>query len=289
MKRALTCAAAASVAVLALTGCSSDTGSGSGGSDSVDAAAAASLTAPEGLIEDGTLTVCIDPEYPPLEYYENGTDGEIVGFDADAARDIASRWGVDYREEVTTFQGLLPGLSSSRCDVIPGGLSITEERLETLDAVAYMNTGPSLAVNADVADEITSMDDVCGRTLATQAATTYHTYVTAASEDCVARGEEPVELTEYPATAAMALAVISGNADALVDMNIATADMASKNDGLEVVEGAFPAGDPIAMYVRKGTPLTDSLREALTAMEEDGTLADLAETYGLDPATIEVG
>ncbi len=82
---------------------------------------AARAAAPEGLISADARHVLHRPEYPPLEYYENenGTDGEIIGFDADAARAIAAYWGKDAAFEVTTFEGLQPGIQAGRCDIIP--------------------------------------------------------------------------------------------------------------------------------------------------------------------------
>lgn len=163
MKKLTTIGVSAFAVALALAGCSSAPEPEEGTEP-----AAAAATAPEGLIDSSTVTFCIDPEYPPLEYYENGTDGEIIGFDADAARAIAAHWGLEATFEVTTFEGLQPGLQTARCDIIPGGLYMSEARLEILDGVQYMQTGPALIVRADDDTEYASNDDLCGLTISAQ-------------------------------------------------------------------------------------------------------------------------
>src|SRR5579862_667641 len=112
--RVLGLAAVASAALL-LTACS---GSSNGDSGAV----AANSKAPAGLLTAGTLTACIDPEYAPLEYYKNGSSGDIVGFDADGVRALAAHWGVTPKLVATSFDGLMPALNAGRCDVVWSGL-----------------------------------------------------------------------------------------------------------------------------------------------------------------------
>ena len=43
----------------------------------------ASGKAPAGLLQAGQPSVCTDPEYPPMEYLENGDTANPTGFDSD--------------------------------------------------------------------------------------------------------------------------------------------------------------------------------------------------------------
>src|SRR3954469_24973984 len=76
---------------------------------------AAVEAAPSGLITAGQLKICIDPEYAPLEYFSNGTSGDIIGFDADGARALASYWGLTPTFQQAAFDGLMPALQAKRC------------------------------------------------------------------------------------------------------------------------------------------------------------------------------
>src|SRR6478672_5455398 len=129
--------AAAAVALL-LSGCSAAASTSSEGK--VPAAA----EAPKGLATSGKLTLCIDPEYAPLEYYANGSNGNIVGFDAAAARALDEHWGLEDKFHATTFDGLRPGPHSRRIDSIFGGQYMSPARLAVADAAPVMNAGPSI-------------------------------------------------------------------------------------------------------------------------------------------------
>jgi ABC-type amino acid transport substrate-binding protein len=157
-------------------------------------------------------TLCIDPEYPPLEYYEDGSGGEIVGFDADAGRALAEHWGVEVKFEVTAFDGLMPGLQSRRCDMILGGLYMSEERMEVADAAPIMNAGPAVLAAPENASDFSSPTDLCGRTVAAQAASSNAARIAALEEECTADGKDAPRLTEYPKTAETVLAVLNGKA-----------------------------------------------------------------------------
>ena len=72
----------------------------------------------EALGGDGTLTNCVDPSFPPMEFYEDQNADEPVGFDIDLTTEIAARLGVEAEFIPMAFTGLLPGLQSGRCDVV---------------------------------------------------------------------------------------------------------------------------------------------------------------------------
>ena len=275
--------AASAAALLALSGCSAPS------SDTAETDSDAASTAPAGLITEGVLTACIDPEYPPLEYYADGSGGEIIGFDADSIRALADYWGVEAKMEVTSFDGLMPGLQAGRCDMIFGGLYQSPERAEIADSVAVMNAGPAVLAAPDVAKTLTKPEDLCGLRVATQAASSNALSVQALSEQCVADGKPAIEATEYPKTAETVLAVLNGKADALVETNVAAAYMATQNEGrLEVAGSVFEPDTTFGVFFVKGSPLVEPAAEALRALFDDGTLVRIAEEYNLDAEIVNV-
>lgn len=282
MKKTASIIVAAAAVALVMSGCAAG---GSGDSGSGDAAA----EGPEGLINPGKLTACIDPEYAPLEYYENGSDGEIVGFDADGIRALAEHWGVEAEMNVTSFDGLMPQLQSGACDMIFGGLYMTDERLDIADASAVMVAGPAVLAAPENASKITESTDLCGMTVAVQAASANAIAVNDLSTECTGAGNEAIKVDEYPKTAETVLAVLNGKADALVETNVAAAYMETQNKGqLEVAGEVFPLDTTFGVFSRKDDPISSSIAEGLKALREDGTLAEIAEQYNLDPAITEV-
>ncbi|GAA1638893.1 ABC transporter substrate-binding protein [Georgenia ruanii] len=290
MKTLRTLAAATAVAAVALAACSASSSTEQPAAAGVDGSSQpASSDAPEGLVAPGAVTFCIDPEYPPLEYYANGSGGDIVGFDADAGRALAEHWGVEPKFEITSFDGLMPGLQGSRCDMILGGLYMSAERLQVADASAIMNAGPAALAKPELVGELKEKLDLCGRTVATQAASSNAATVKAMAEECKAAGKDAPKVVEYPKTAETVLAVLNGKAEALVETNVAAAYMATQNAGkLEVANGVFDPDTTFGVFSRKDDPLSPAITDAFKALYDDGTLAEIAEKYNLDAAILDV-
>jgi polar amino acid transport system substrate-binding protein len=283
MKKTLIALAAAATVTLALSACS--------GAATEEAATdtAVSSNAPEGLVNPGAFTACIDPEYAPLEYYEDATGGDIIGFDADGIRALADYWGIEYKFEVTSFDGLMPGLQSGKCDTIFGGLYMTDERAEIADAAPIMNTGPGVLATPEIASTLKTKEDLCGLTVASQAASANAASIVTLSETCVADGKEPIKSAEYPKVAETVLAVINGKADALVETNVAAAYMETQNEGkLAIAPGIFEPDTTFGAFTKLDNPFTPALAEAMKALYEDGTFAKIAAVYNLDPAILDV-
>lgn len=271
----ITTIAAAGVLAFALAACSSDDSENS--------------SAPDGLIDSSTLTVCNDPEYAPMESYANGSSGEIVGFDADLAQAIADRWNVKLELSPTAFDGLMPALQSRRCDVLLSALYMSEERLAVADAAPIMNTGPAIVTTTGNESAYSEATDLCGASIAAQSASANATIIEGMEDTCEDAGKSAPELTQYPQVSQTVLAVLNGKSDALIETDVAAAYMASQNEGkLVVVDGLFPKDTQFGIFTRKDDDLTEPVAEAITALREDGTLAELAKKYDLDPASVEV-
>jgi polar amino acid transport system substrate-binding protein len=261
---------------LALTACSS----GSGSSND---------SAPKGLADSSTLTVCIDPEYAPMESYANGSSGKIVGFDADVARAIGERWKVKVKLVPTSFDGLMPALQSKRCDVLNSGLYMSEKRLAVADAAPVLNTGAAILASPDSARSYARPTDLCGVSVAAQSASANATIIKDLDKPCTDDGKSAPKLTEYPQTSQTVLAVLNGKSKALIETDVAAAYMASQNDGkLVVVDGVFPKDTQFGIFTRKGDDLSKPVADAISALRADGTLSTLAKKYGLNPTAVDV-
>lgn len=259
-----------------------DTDAGAGGSSSTAAAV-------EGLIKPGELSVCIDPEYAPLEYYENGSAGDIIGADADSARALAKQLGLTLKFQVTSFDGLIPGLTSGRCDLQLGGLYMSPERLQVADAIKFMKAGPEMLMATDMADKVKTETDLCGLSIAAQSGSSNAIKIHQVSDDCTKAGKPEIKVTEYPQTADTVLAVINGKSQGLIETNVGAEHMQQQNEGkLVVVPGIFPLDTTFGAFLKKGNPLKDSIAAGLKALYDDGTLATIAEKYGLNKDIVNV-
>ncbi|WP_111767492.1 transporter substrate-binding domain-containing protein [Nakamurella deserti] len=288
-KTLVTLAAIALATTLAACGDSSTpttAGGATSGSGSASSGTAPAAAAPTGLIDSASLSVCIDPEYAPLEYFEGTDTSNPVGFDADSARALGALWGVETTWQITSFDGLMPALQAQRCDIVWSGLYTSAERLAVADAAPYLKTGPGLLVAAGTTD-ITDADSLSGKTVAVQGGGANEATLQTLSDEFTAAGKEPITIQPYPKVAETVAAVTNGKAQALIETDVAVGDIVAKSGGaLAAVAGVFPTETEFGVFTTKGSALTPSVAAGIKTLASDGTLATIATTYGLDPTKI---
>lgn len=254
-------------------------GSGAEGSE-------ASGAAPAGLLRSGELSVCTDPEYPPMEFFEAGDTTNPVGFTSDSAKALADLWDVDITWQVTSFDGLMPALQAKRCDILWTALYLSPERLEVANGTPFLETGPGLIVRSGESG-ITTQADLSGRTVAVQGGGSNEMTLQRLSDEFKAAGKPAIAIQAYPKTAETVAAVTNGKADALIETDVAVVNMVEKSGGaLKAVPDVFPTDTKFGVFTRKDSPLSAPLAEAVSTMHENGTLDEIAVRYGLDPARI---
>lgn len=117
-----------------------------------------------------TYIVGTEAQFPPFEIVDSS--GNVVGFDVDLLNAIAEDQGfkVEYLDQ--DFAGLIPALQTGNIDMIASGMTITEDREEEVDfSEPYITAGLALAVTTDN-EEIQSVDDLKGKTVAVQTGST---------------------------------------------------------------------------------------------------------------------
>ncbi|RZU65393.1 amino acid ABC transporter substrate-binding protein (PAAT family) [Microterricola gilva] len=263
------------MAVLAasMTACSSEAPATATGADA----------GPAGLHTAGVLNDCVALSYEPLEYYENGTSGEVIGWDVEAAREVGKLLGVETEVNVMDFDGLIPGLQSGKCDIAWSGMYINDKRVQVADAVPVLQTGSQVVLRNDVAETVTETMDLCGLRLAAQTGTEDESHVQDVSAECTAAGKPEIIITGYPGSVDAIPAIRSGKLDGLVDTTVLAATLGKKNDDLTPVPGLFPADYWFGAFTDKGSELSPEIEKAIHTLIENGTLAKLAEKYGLNP------
>ncbi len=80
--------------------------------------------------ENGTITVAITSTSMPFVYLK---ENRFVGFDVEFIIAFAKEYGYDIRFEDTAFAAILSGVQSGKYDVGISGITITDERKESMD------------------------------------------------------------------------------------------------------------------------------------------------------------
>jgi glutamine transport system substrate-binding protein len=252
--------------LVALTACgtSSETANGNGGDKAEE------TEAPKEESSDKVYTVATDNGYVPFEYLDEES-GELVGFDIDLIKALAKEVGIEIKLEAMEFSGIVAGVSSGRYDIGIAGMTITEDRKKSIDfSQPYYDAGLILAVREDN-NEIKSVDDLAGKTVATRSGSTSETYI---KEKTEGTPEAFPQITEAYQN------VIAGRADAVIYDIPNVKYYASKEGGgkLKTV-GERLTGEQYGIAFPKGSELRDKFDAALTKLKENGTYGDIYEKW----------
>ncbi len=268
---ALVCAAAM---VCALAACgektqpATDTPNNSTGTSVTDTAT--SDTAVSGDIKytvDGKLTMGTNAEFPPYEYHEGG---DIVGIDAEIAALIAQKLGVELEIKDMEFDSIIGAVQTGSIDIGMAGMSVTEDRLKTVDFTNNYTTAAQVIIVKD--DSIVaSIDDLKDKKVGVQESTTGDMSVT---EDL---GEDHVKRYNKGSDAVSALK--SGAVDAVVIDGEPAKSYVAANEGLKILETNY-ATEEYAIAVNKdNAALTEAINKALTELEADGSIEKIINKY----------
>ena len=97
----------------------------------------------------GTLTLATEGDYVPMTYYR-GT--EIVGAEIDLIAQFCEANGYGLKVQVMNFDGILPAVQTGKVDFAAAGISITDERRESVNfSVPYYSGGTVMVVLKDTA------------------------------------------------------------------------------------------------------------------------------------------
>jgi polar amino acid transport system substrate-binding protein len=273
--------AAALALALATTGC--------GGDDTEEpAGTTAKGGAPGKIADEGKITACMDVSFPPMEYFESAGARKPVGFDVDLISAIAKQWGVTPQFSQTSFDGLLPALSGGRCDVVASGIFITEERTATFPAVPYFKSRRVLLVREGNPEQIKSLEELSGKTAATQVATEYEKTLKKLDKDLRAQGKPGIRVQTYPKASDAVQQLVVGRAVAVYTQDTEAAFRSKAQPGQFEIAFADPAAETFGIYHRKDeADLGKGLQAAVKKLSQDGSLAEIAKRWGLPESGVE--
>ena len=157
-------------------------------------------------------------EFPPYEFKEGDA---IVGIDAEIAAAIADKLGKKLVIEDMAFDGLIPALEAGRIQFIMAGLTVTEERKQSVNFTESYATGVQVVIVKE-GSAITSADDLFAPKadgslwkVGVQQGTTgdlYTTWDLAEPEE----GEPTATIERYSKGADAVQALITGKVDCVV-------------------------------------------------------------------------
>ncbi len=217
-----------------------------------------------GLVSSGTLTVCTDVPYPPMEFEDPDAEGGYTGFDIELMRAIAEDNGLELAVAVPGWEAITSGLAmeSGSCDISAASITITDEREENVDfSNAYFSAEQSLMVLADSpAGTLSDLPKV-----GVQTGTTGETWLNDNTPD-------GVEVIAFDAIADMNLALEAKEVDGVITDLVGNQGYIDDNGGAKVIE-TYATGEEYGFAVKEegSEALLAAVNASLSKFDGDGT------------------
>ena len=214
----------------------------------------------------GKLTVATSPDFPPFESLEGG---EVVGIEVDIMELICAELGVELEIVQMDFDAVLVGIQSAKYDCGMSGITVTPDREKNMRfTIPYYNAAQVIVVKEG--SPITGKADLKDKTVSVQTGTT-------AEAGCQ---DENIAYQAYNANADAKSALTTGKVDAWIVDNLTALQMVGEGEGLVILEEKMTE-EPYAFAFAYGSEdLVEEINKILEKLINDGTIADIFDSYG---------
>ena len=237
------------------------------------------------LVKEGELSAGMELSYAPAEFYAE--DGKTpVGYDIDMTKAIAKTLGLKPNIVSSMFDTIIPSIGS-KYDLGITAMTITEERMQSVDFVSYYRAGSTWAVKKGNPNKIDT-SDLCGKKVAVQTATMQETEANKIAKQCEADGKDKLEVISSKLQTDVTTNVVTGKADVFYADSPVAGYAISQTDGqleaLGDVEGVAKQG----IAVKKGnTQLAEAVQKAVQKLMDDGTYMKILKHWGVESGALD--
>ena len=229
----------------------------------------------------GTLIVGIT-NFAPMDYPDE--NGDWIGFDADMAKAFAEEMGVDVEFIEINWDNKISELESKAIDAVWNGMTLTDEVTSSMSCSdPYCVNAQVVVVPSDVADQYQDADSLKDLNFAVESGSA---------------GEEMAQTLGLNYTAVQTQAnalmeVSSGASDAcVIDLLMAGAMIGEGTSYPDLTytvnlnEASGADSEYYGVGFRQDSDLTEAFNEFYAAAYADGTVEELATTYGVQESIV---
>ena len=224
----------------------------------------------------GKLIVGIT-DFAPMDYKDD--EGKWIGFDAELATAFADTLGVKVEFVEVDWDNKILELNGGTVDCIWNGMTLTEEVTSAMSCTnAYLLNSQVVIVNKDNAEKYATPDACKELNFAVESGS-------AGQEQAEAYG---FKFTEVKDQATALMEVASGSCDAaIIDILMAQAMVGAGTGYAQLTYTASLNSEEYGVGFRKGSDLTAKCNEFFASAKADGTMEEIAKTYGVQEALIK--
>lgn len=224
--------------------------------------------------ERGTLRIGIEGTYPPFN--SRDAQGELVGYDVDVAKAVATQLGVKPEFIATEWSGIIAGLQAGKFDVIVNQVGITPARQQMLDfSKPYTYSVAQLIQRKNDTRPFKSLNDLKGKELGVSLGSNYNE---------MAKSAPGVDVKTYPGAPEYLRDLVAGRIDAALNDRLMLAYLL-KTTALPLrPSGVLGQQVRVGIPFRKGNPkFAKAIDSALAQLEAHGTLSRISDKwFGID-------
>jgi polar amino acid transport system substrate-binding protein len=226
------------------------------------------------------LVMGTSPDYPPYESVDAKQNGEIVGMDIDIANYIADQLGYELEIASMDFNGLIAALQAGRVDFVMSGMSVTEERKQSVTfSDSYYTARNTIVSRKEHAYETTQQ--LSGKLVGAQLGSI---------QDLYAETVEGVKLKKLNKIADLIQELNSGRMDAAIVEDAVAIEMVRANPHL--ILSFLPAGEEdngYAIAFPKQTGLVGDFNRVLDQMKANGQLQQIVDKWFQEKDAVSAG
>ena len=227
--------------------------------------------------ERTTFTVGFDAEYPPYGYMDD--NGEYTGFDLELAQAVCDMEGWELVKTPIDWDSKDMELNSGSIDCIWNGFTMNGREDDYTWSDPYCDNSQVIVVAKD--SGITSLSDLAGKTVGVQAASAALD-VLSDEEQQKALADTFGALQQFPDYNCAFTELMAGSLDAIaIDIGVANYQIESRGEGYLVLEESLNSEQYAIGFKLGNEELRDIVNADVKKLAEDGTVAELAEKYGI--------
>lgn len=281
---------AAGLGSLLLAGCGSATGAANPG-------AALHAQLPKAVRAAGLLKIGSNLNYAPVDFKDSVS--APAGLDPDLAAALGGYLGLKVQFVDMPFDQLIPAVQSGRIDLAMSAVIDTQERQTGandtgkqvnpgVDFVDYFETGTTILVKSGNPVGVSTLDGLCGHTIALQGGTV-QAEIAARQQTACGRSGNPLKVDLFSTDDQALAEVAAGSAVAdLNDYPVAAYNTdPSRGGGKFQVTGTILQPSPYGITVNKSDPnLRDVLSTALTALIRNGSYDRILNKWNIQGGAV---
>jgi len=235
--------------------------------------------------ESGVLKVGTEAAMPPLEFVQ---DGKIVGFGKDILDHIVAKNKLSLDQVNLPWQGILPGLTAKRFDLVATAVTITPARAKNFAFTIPVAESTTYVLKRADNDSIKTMDDLNGKIGGTQIGSATEAVLRKWDKEQKEKGKPGLkEIKLYTTFPEVYLGVANGELDIGVHSLTALTSLMKNRPGIYDLVGRISDRSFYAWLTRpEDKTLRDFINKNFEEMIKDGKMEAIQKKWFSQPVDL---